>query len=180
MSKGNQETLYDDVKLYFETALKAPQSYHLMNINTLIKGHGRIEKRKYYLTTDVTWLEERKKWSGLNAIGMVQSNRIVDGVESMENRYFISSVTEIKHFCEAVRGHWEIENNLHWCLDEIFNEDKCRMRMDNSGENFAVVRHIVMNLYKPHFKPKLSLKSKRFRCSFDDEFLSSVVLNKFS
>lgn len=73
-----------------------------------------------------------------------------------------------------------IENNLHWCLDVNFNEDKCRMRIDNSAENIAVIRHIALNLYKSYKKvPKLSVKAKRFRCSFDDDFLWEVILNKF-
>ena len=76
--------------------------------------------------------------------------------------------------------HWGIENNLHWCLDVNFNEDKCRCRVDNSGENLAVIRHISLNLYKSFTSVKISLKSKRFRCSFDDDFLCSVILNKLS
>lgn len=178
--KGNQGTLHENVKLYFETALKEPKFYNLSEHIVSEKGHGRIEKRKYYLTTDVKWIDELSEWKGLKAIGMVQSSRTVNDKESVENRFFISSVTDIKHFSQAVRKHWGIENNLHWCLDEIFNEDKCRMRVDNSAENFAVIRHIAMNLYKSFTKQKLSLKSKRFRCSFDDDFLCSVIFNKFS
>lgn len=178
--KGNQETLHDDVKLYFETAEKEPQFYPLSKTSTLDKGHGRIEKRKYFLTTDVEWIEERDEWAGLNAIGMVRSTRIVDGTESNENRYFITSITDVKQFAEAVRMHWGIENNLHWCLDVNFDEDKCRIRKDNSGENLAVIRHISLNLYKGFDKVKMSMKAKRFRCSFDDEFLCNIILHKFS
>lgn len=177
--KGNQGTLHEDVKLYFESALKEKELFPLMNKNTLDKGHGRIEKRRYYLTKDVEWIENRSEWAGLNAIGMVQNTRIIGDVETTENRFFISSVTDVNHFAEAVRKHWNIENNLHWCLDEIFNEDKCRMRVDNSAENLAVIRHIALNLYKS-FQSKLSTKAKRFHCSFDDNFLTSVILNKFS
>lgn len=177
--KGNQETLHEDVKLYFEAALKEPQFYPFNRISTLDKGHGRIEKRQYFLTTAIEWLENRSEWAGLNAIGMVKSTRIIDGVESVESRYFITSLTNVAAFAEAARAHWGIENNLHWCLDVNFNEDKCRMRMDNSGENLAVIRHIALNLYKSFKSVKLSMKAKRFRCSFDDDFLCSVILNKF-
>ena len=78
--------------------------------------------------------------------------------------------------------HWIIENNLHWCLDVNFDEDRCRVRKDNSDENLAVIRHISLNLYiyKCFDKIKLSMKAKRFRCAFDDDFLCSVILNKFS
>ena len=176
--KGNQETLHDDVKLYFETAEKEQALYQLSKISTLDKGHGRIEKREYFLTTDVEWIENRDEWAGLNAIGMVRSTRIVDETESVENRYFITSLTDVQLFSEAARKHWGIENNLHWCLDVNFDEDNCRMRKDNSGENLAVIRHIALNLYKSFTKVKLSMKAKRFRCSFDDQFLCNVILNK--
>lgn len=177
--KGNQETLHDNVKLYFETAEKEPGFYPLSKTSTLDKGHGRIEKREYFLTTDVEWIENRDEWAGLNAIGMVRSTRIADETESVEDRYFITSLTDVKQFSEAARKHWGIENNLHWCLDVNFDEDSCRMRKDNSGENLAVIRHIALNLYKSFTKVKLSMKAKRFRCSFDDKFLCNVILNKF-
>lgn len=142
-------------------------------------SHGRIEKREYFLSNEVEWIENRSEWAGFNAIGMVKSTRIVNDIESTENRYFISSVTDVNRFAEAVRNHWGIENNLHWCLDVDFNEDKCRMRVDNSAENLAVIRHIALNLYKSYKVPKLSVKAKRFRCSFDDDFLCKVIFNNF-
>lgn len=80
---------------------------------------------------------------------------------------------------EAFLMHWGIENNLPWCLDVNFDEDRCRIRKDNSGENLAVIRHIALNLYKSFTKVKLSMKAKRFRCSFDDNFLYNVIFNKF-
>ena len=176
---GGTEYTYEDVKLYFDTALKEPQFYSIDKKTTSDKGHGRIEKREYFLTTDIEWINKRDEWAGLNAIGMVRSTRIIDNVESSENRYFIASITDIADFSQAVRTHWGIENNLHWCLDVNFNEDKCRARKDNSGENLAVIRHIALNLYKSFKSVKLSMKAKRFRCSFDDDFLCSVILNKF-
>ena len=111
---------------------------------------------------------------------MVRSTRIINDVETVDIRFFISSVTDVKLFAKAVRQHWGIENSLHWCLDMCFDEDHCRMRVDNSGENFAVLRHIATNLYKSFTSVKLSLKAKRFKCSFDDGFLSSIIFNKFS
>ena len=85
-----------------------------------------------------------------------------------------------RHFFDATRKHWGIENGLYWCLDMNFDEDRCRTRVDNSGENLAVIRHISLNLYKAFTSVKLSMKAKRFRCSFDDDFLCSVIFNKLS
>lgn len=178
--KGNQETLHEDVKLYFDNAEIEPQFYPIYNTCTIDKGHGRIEKREYFLTTDVEWIENKGEWNGLNALGMVKSTRIINDIETIEKRYFITSLSDVKIFSKSVRMHWGIENSLHWCLDVNFDEDSCRMRKDNSGENLAVIRHIALNLYKSYTKVKISMKAKRFRCSFDDDFLCSVIFNKFS
>lgn len=178
--KGNQETLHEDVKLYFETALAKPQLYDFVkSIPKTEKGHGRIETRQYFLSEEISDFISAEEWKGIAAIGMVHSKRIVNDEESTENRYFITSLTDLQKFSDAARKHWGIENGLHWCLDMNFDEDKCRTRVDNSGENLAVIRHISLNLYKAYTSVKISMKAKRFRCSFDDDFLCSVILNKF-
>lgn len=179
--KGNQETLHEDVKLYFETALAQPQLYDVMKSKTKTeKGHGRIETRQYFLSTEISNFISAEEWKGIAAIGMVRSKRIVNGEESTENRYFITSLTDLQKFSDAARKHWGIENQLHWCLDMNFDEDRCRTRVDNSGENLAVIRHISLNLYKAFTSVKISMKAKRFRCSFDDDFLCSVIFNKLA
>ena len=119
---------------------------------------------------------KKENWSNLKAIGMVRSTKIVNYVETVG----VSSVTDVKLFAKAVRQHWGIENSLHWCLDMCFDEDHCCMSVDNIGENFAVFRHIATNLYKSFTMVKLSIKAKLFRCSFDDEFLVSVIFYMFS
>ncbi|MBR7085069.1 MAG: ISAs1 family transposase [Oscillospiraceae bacterium] len=179
--KGNQETLHEDVKLYFETALAEPKLYDFVKSKPKTeKGHGRIETRQYFLSTEISDFISAEEWKGIAAIGMVRSKRIINEEESVENRYFITSLTDLQKFSNAVRKHWGIENELHWCLDMNFDEDRCRTRVDNSGENLAVIRHISLNLYKAFTSVKLSMKAKRFRCSFDDNFLCSVIFNKFS
>lgn len=179
--KGNQGSLHEDVKLYFETALAQPQFYDFVQSKPKTeKGHGRIETRQYFLSTEIGDFVDQEQWKGLKAIGMVRSKRIVNGEESTEDRYFITSLTDLTSFSKAARAHWGIENNLHWCLDTNFHEDKCRTRVDNSGENLAVIRHVSLNLYKSYTAVKLSMKAKRFRCSFDENFLCSVIFNKLS
>ena len=179
--KGNQETLHDDVRLYFETALANPQLYSFVKTKPKTeKAHGRIETRQYFLSDEIHDFIDTDERKGMAAIGMVKSKRIIDGSESEEYRYFITSLTNLHNFSQAVRMHWGIENNLHCCLDTNFNEDKYYMRIDNSGENLAVIRHISVNLYKSFTKVKLSMKAKCFRCAFDDDFRCSVILNKFS
>lgn len=178
--KRNQETLREDMKLYFETALAQPQLYNFVKSKPQTeKGHGRIETRQYFLSTEISDFISQDKWNGLAAIGMVRSKIIINGEEFTENRYFITSLTDLKKFSDVARKHWGIENSLHWCLDMNFNEDRCHIRMDNNGENLAVIRHISLNLYKAFTSVKMSMKAKRFRCSFDDDFLCSIIFTNY-
>jgi len=169
--KGNQGTLHEDVKLYFEDE----KASFCTNKDTE-KDHGRIETRQYFLETNIDWLCQKPDWTGLNAIGMVKSSVFEKGNLREEKRYFITSLTDIDSFAKAVRSHWGIENSLHWCLDVVFREDYCRTRKDNSAENFAVIRRIALNALKK-IPGKRSLRGKRFRCSFDADFMADVLLS---
>ena len=147
--KGNQGTLNDDVRLYFEEAMKTPRFYEgITNVVTKDKGHGRFEKRYYWLSEDIDWLPQKSEWQGLKSIGMVRSVVEKNGKTTEATRFFISSLTDVKTFAHAVRTHWGIENSLHWCLDVIFHEDLNRTRKDYSSENFVVIRHIALNILK--------------------------------
>jgi len=175
--KGNQGTLYEDVKLYFETL--SPKEKQMENEHiTKEKGHGRFEIREYYLETSIDWLFQKPAWAGLSAIGMVKSKVEINGIISTEVRYFITSLADAKAFAKAVRAHWGIENSLHWCLDVTFNEDKNRTRKDNSPENFSVIRRIALNILK-NFPAKMSLARKRRKCQYDADFMAEVLLSVF-
>jgi predicted transposase YbfD/YdcC len=168
--KGNQETLHEDVQLYFQDGIES-----LSKTKTFEKGHGRIETREYYLETDIAWLSQKPHWSGLGSIGMVISKVWEKGVFREERRYYISSLTDVEAFAKAVRAHWGIENSLHWCLDVVFREDYCRTRKDNSAENFAVIRRIALNILKK-YPVKMSLARKRRKCLYDAEFMADVLI----
>lgn len=128
--KQNQPMLYQDTKDYMDTF-----STQLPSLWTTEKGHGRIEKREYKLLTDLSWLEQRRDWSGLQALGMVCSYVTKKDETCKFVRYFITSLTDISEFADSVRKHWSIENQHHWCLDVIFREDASRTRKDNSPLN---------------------------------------------
>jgi len=168
--KGNQNSLHEDVKLYFDHMEVSAKT------TTREKGHGRIETREYFLEIEIDWLTQKSDWANLNAIGMVKSKVLEKEAFREETRYFITSLTDVKAFAKATREHWGIENSLHWVLDVAFNEDRCRMRKDNSGENFAVIRHIALNLLKKDTS-KMSLKAKRHRCAYDDDFLAHILFD---
>ena len=116
------------------------------------------------------------RWSSLCSIGMVESERYVDGKTTSEIRYFISSLTaEAKVFAHAVRKHWAIENQLHWVLDVSFREDESRVRRDNAPENIAVFRHVVMNALRKEKTCKKGVKAKRFKATLQAEYAQKVL-----
>ena len=164
--------MHDDVKLYFENEIVKNHK------QTLDLDHGRIEKREYFLETEIDWLYGKENWKNLRGIGMVRSKVTIGEKTTCEERYYITSLTDVKKFAESVRGHWGIENSLHWCLDTVFNEDKCRINKDHTGENLAIIRHIAINLLRKD-PTKMSLKSKRFRCSYDENYLFRLFLSGF-
>lgn len=176
--KGNQGKLLEDVKLYMDTlyegGLKQVKKEHN---ETIEKGHGRIEKR-YCLVTDCTdWLEEKMSWKGLRSLGMVVSERTIKGVMAIERRYYISSLpAEADIFSRAIREHWSVENQLHWVLDVIFNEDRQRMNTKHAAQNLAVIRQSALNLLRMDKTPKkISLKRKQFCAALDNDYLKSLI-----
>ena len=119
--------------------------------NMIMKSDsGGIEKRKCYLCTNIDWLSEKSEWTNLNAVGMLVCERTEkkSGKKSVERRYFLTSVTDVEKANFAMRAHWGIENNLHWVLDTIFDEDYCLVRKDNATTNMSVLRRIILNILK--------------------------------
>lgn len=171
--KENQPTLYENVDLYFREFSQELSSYV-----TKDKDHGRIEIREYRLLTDLSWLPEKEAWSGLQSIGMVKSAVTREGQTSESTRYYLSSLTDLERFSYAVRKHWSIENQLHWCLDVIFDEDGSRARKDNSPLNLNILRKVALSLCKQCDDPvlrKSSLKKRRFRAGLNPDRLFSVL-----
>ena len=172
----NHET-HEDIKLFLDHLAcqeKLPESasYH----ETIDKGHGRIEVRRCWVSTDVDWLEQRSEWKDLNMIGVVEGERHEGEKVSIERRYFISSLTtSAATFMSAVRAHWSVENNLHWSLDISFREDGCRIRKGYGSENMAVFRQIALNLLSQEKTEKLGMMNKRITAAADDEYLELLL-----
>ena len=172
--KGNQETLHQAVIDYIDEQLEGDLSDAQEHVTTE-KGHGREETRTYLQLPAPEKLPGFMRWKGLKTIGMVTSLRVRDGKETIEFRYYISSLdVDVKRFARAVRGHWGIENGCHWSLDMTFREDESRLRERHLRENFAWLNRFALSLLKQH-PGRQSLVMKRRSCGWSDAFLMEVV-----
>lgn len=138
--------------------------------------HMVIETRRYWTMGNTEYLIGAHKWSGLKSIGMVESQREIDGKISIEQRYYILSIeSDVHRFATAVRSHWSIENQLHWILDVGFAEDAAQSCQGYSAENLAVIRHVGINLLSRDKKTKVGVKTKRLKAGWDDNYLKTVL-----
>ncbi len=170
--KDNQKRLHEDIALFFQEPANGPFD----TFETVDGGHGRIETRRYFTTNDIGWLPGRNVWSGINTICMAVREREVNGKASTETSYFISSLNNhAPTIAKAIREHWGIENDLHWCLDISFREDHCRVRKDHAPENFGILRHMATNMLKRENSLKGGIQTKRLKAAWDHGYLLKVL-----
>ena len=176
--KENQGGLYEDVQELFSYAEEtgfADCDYH----KTVEKGHGRIEIRECWTISSaeyMPYLRNLSDWANLRTIVMVKRERRLGIKVEIEVKYYISSLlSSAQHILSVIRGHWGIENQLHWVLDIAFREDECRLRKGNGAQNFAVLRHIALNLLKQESTCKRGLKTKRLKAGWNLDYLSKVL-----
>ena len=175
--KENHPEMYRNTKSYLDDLIQSGElggdyKYH----ETFDGEHGRIETRRYWITSDINFLQGKENWKGIASIGRVERTREVGDEISVEMHYYIASIEDdAKLFAKAVRNHWGIENGLHWTLDMAFREDECRIRKGNAPENFAVLRHIAINLLKNETSHKGSINTKRLKASWNKEYLKKII-----
>lgn len=176
--KKNQGSLYKNVEQLFKEAIRTGfQGIKHSAYHTKEQAHGREEIRHYLMLTDIQErVDPTSKWSKIKSVGLVESVRIVNDITTVETRYYISSLTNnAELFGQSVRGHWGIENSLHWVLDVALSEDACRIRKDNAPENFAVMRRLAVNLLGREKSHKRGVKNKQFKAAMDNEYLIKVL-----
>ena len=175
--KDNHPTLAEEVTLFLNDARDTgfadiAHAYH----ETVDGDHGRIETRRYWLTSEIAWLGAQASWANLQSVGMVESRRESGESVQIDTRYFLTSLpAQGVRFAQAVRQHWGIENSLHWVLDVSFDEDACRIRKDKGAQTFAVLRHIALNLLRREPHHKRGIKARRKRAGWDRDYLVQVL-----
>ena len=175
--KGNQGTLHENVELFFQDQIERDFADTDVDTHkTVDADHGRVEVRQYWTVSSIDWLEEKKDWNGLKAIGCARLTSTIRDETSCYNRYYIlSQPMDAESFGKAVRSHWGIENKLHWSLDVAFREDDSRIRKESTPDNFAVIRHICMNLLKQETTFKRGLQGKRYRAAVDSQYREKLL-----
>ena len=178
--KENQGNLYEDIHDLFEDDQKhdfkdAPYSH----VRTVNKDHGRIEIRRCWTVSDPEYLAQIRdlnRWTGIRSLVMILSERRIGDETEIQDRYYITSLeSDAEKILRAKRSYWGIENRLHWVLDIAFNEDRSRVRKDNAPQNFAVLRHMALNLLKQEQSIRVGIKGKRLKCGWDTDYLLRVL-----
>ena len=176
--KGNQGSLHEAVEDFFTTA-QANQFAGVVHdcVEQVDKDHGRLERRRYWITEELRTLPDTENWEGLRSIGMVQRECLQGDTHTVEQRYFINSIpAQAKPFAHAVRGHWGVENPLHWRLDVVFGDDASRIRKGHGPAIMTSIRHLCINLFERE-ACAMSLTKKRLKAAWNDGYRAKVIFS---
>lgn len=179
--KDNQPSLHQALSRELDDLIRTQGRYLPADRQeSLDAGHGRIESRQVWATDQLHWLQQACDWPGLQSVAVVEARRDVAGQGlSVERRYYISSLpADAQHLAQVIRGHWSIENRLHYVLDVSFHEDDSRIRRDHGPENISRLRRMALNLLRSHggrYTKRQSIKGRRKIAGWDHQFLLRLI-----
>ena len=175
--KDNQPTMHAEVLMFME-GLVASGAKELTFSRHVDKGHGRVEVRRVWHSSDVAWFADRAEWKDLAGFVMVETVRTVNGVDGKpERRCFITSLeADARAFGKLVRRHWGVENRLHWVLDVVFLEDMCRARTGHAPENCSTMRKVALMLLRRNAIGGMGVGPMRKECAWDFSSAKKVFL----
>jgi predicted transposase YbfD/YdcC len=175
--KKNQLNLYLQVEMLMEQYKRGTENSACTGYyQTTGKTHGREEQRRYWITNQIDSIKGKEEWMDLQSVGCVESTRVINGKKTVEVRYYISSRAPIaKAFARSVRGHWGIENNLHWVLDVGMGSDYIRMWIGNSAINFSILQTLALSLLKKEKSAKCGIQTKQILCASNEKYLEKVL-----
>jgi predicted transposase YbfD/YdcC len=175
--KGNHGTLYEEVKCFLDDAQQRGwRDVPHAHVKTTDKEHGRMETRRYWITEMTDWMADKPQWEKLRSIGLVERAVEKDGKVQTERAYYLSSLpAEAQRFANAVRGHWGVENSLHWVLDVQMNEDRCRVCDRTAAQNLATLRVFCLNLLRQDKQHKVGVRAKQKAAGWSPQYLLSLL-----
>lgn len=176
--KGNQPTLLREITEYFQWAQTDETEKKQLSVNEEEEwSHGRYYHRRTVATSDVHWFESRNSWKGLRSFIMIEQKRIDLKTTSFDRRYYISNLDiSGKAFAQCIRGHWAIENNLHWMMDVQFHEDQSLICTGHAPENLSVLRKIALALLKNDSSLKISIRRKQRLLAYDSQYALDLLI----
>lgn len=179
--KANQGRLFDEAINFFEQAREVGHKEAGCQVSiSREKGHGRIEEREVVVINDLSWLKIKEEWKGLTSLIEVTNKRTVNKKIGQEKRYYISNMMmQADRAGKLIRGHWSIENSLHWVMDVIFLEDKCIVTSGHAAENMAIFRRIAHSIIKDDEHLKTGIAAKRRKAAWNDDYMLHLLSNFF-
>ena len=180
--KANQGRMFRAVESHCDAACFARGATLRPACDSFDDSHGRIVRRRVFVCPGLQDDPALKDWPGLKSVLAIETIRSIKGRAgtTAEIRYFLASYEdEPAKMAAAIRAHWAIENSLHWVLDVTFREDECRVRDRTAAQNFAMLRKIALNLIKQDLNAKTSLKARRKKAAWDNDYMAQIVTGKF-
>lgn len=176
--KDNQPKLAESITTFFEIGQaeqwkNVPHTY----VESVEKDHGRLEVRRCWAFDQLDCLAGPGQWPGLKMFGVIEAERTINGKTSQERRLYIASIApDASKLADVVRAHWGIENQVHWCLDVALSDDQMRARVKNAGANLAIVRRLVLNLFRlDTSKRKGGIHTRRILAASSDAYRETLL-----